>query len=128
MKKARLKTKQQEQQMKHESHSIKLLITNDHLSQLWHLERFGSFKCVLEWIACSCIECVCVGCLDILNGDGWGCIYIHQPLPSCCPYSTNRGQSAPLVRTVRPCTSTTEMVSSNDYINYSALNVSSYIR
>jgi hypothetical protein len=33
------KTKQQEQQMKHESHSLKSLITNDHLSQLWNLER-----------------------------------------------------------------------------------------
>jgi hypothetical protein len=33
------KTKQQEQQMKHKSHSLKSLITNDHLSQLWNLER-----------------------------------------------------------------------------------------
>jgi hypothetical protein len=32
MKKARLKAKQQEQQMKHESHSVKSLITIDHLS------------------------------------------------------------------------------------------------
>jgi hypothetical protein len=31
-------TKQQEQQMKHESLSLKSLITNDHLSQLWNLE------------------------------------------------------------------------------------------
>jgi hypothetical protein len=52
------KIKQQEQQMKHESHSLKPLITNDHLSQLWNLERFGSFECALEWIASSCIECV----------------------------------------------------------------------
>jgi hypothetical protein len=51
-------TKQQEQQMKHESHSLKLLITNDHLSQLWNLERLEAFNCVLEWIASSCIECV----------------------------------------------------------------------
>jgi hypothetical protein len=41
------------------------------------------------------------------------------------------GWSAPLVRTVRPCTSTTEIatVSSNSYINnYSALNASSDVR
>jgi hypothetical protein len=42
------RTKQQEQQMKHESHSLKSLITNDHLSQLWKLERFESFGCTLE--------------------------------------------------------------------------------
>ena len=46
--------------------------------------------------------------LDDLNGGGWGCIYSHQPLPSCCSNSANRGRSAPLVRTVRPCTSTAE--------------------
>jgi hypothetical protein len=87
--------------MKHELHSLKSLITNDHLSQLWHLERFGSFECVLEWIDCSCIECVWVEYLGVLSGGGWGCIYSHQPLPSCCPLSTNRGLSAPLVfRTV----------------------------
>jgi hypothetical protein len=41
------------------------------------------------------------------------------------------GRSAPLVRTVRPCTSTAEiaMVSSNSYINgYYALNASSDVR
>jgi hypothetical protein len=32
------KAKQQEQQIEHESHSLKWLITNDHLSQLWNLE------------------------------------------------------------------------------------------
>jgi hypothetical protein len=81
------------------------------------LEEIGRFECVLEWIASSCIECVWVECLDILNGGGWGCIYRHQPLYRRCSFSTNRGQSAPLVRTVHPCTSMTEitMVSSNDY-------------
>jgi hypothetical protein len=39
-------TKQQEQQMKHKSHSLKSLITIDHLSYLWHLERIVSFECV----------------------------------------------------------------------------------
>jgi hypothetical protein len=54
MKKAQLKAKQQEQQMKHEPHSLKSLIANDHLS--W--KEIGSFECVLEWIASSYIECV----------------------------------------------------------------------
>jgi hypothetical protein len=44
--------------MEHESHSHWSLITNDHLSQLWHLEMFEIFECVLEWIFCSYIECV----------------------------------------------------------------------
>jgi hypothetical protein len=44
--------------MKHKSHSLKSLITNNHLSQLWNLEMFGSFECVLEWIASSYIESV----------------------------------------------------------------------
>jgi hypothetical protein len=43
------------------------------------------------------------------------------------PFSANRGRSAPLVWTVRPCTSTAEIptVSSN---GYNALNVSSDVR
>jgi hypothetical protein len=44
--------------------------------------RDGGFKCVLEWIASSCIECWRLECLDEVNGGGWGCIYSHQPLPS----------------------------------------------
>jgi hypothetical protein len=45
MEKERLsKTKQQEQQMKHESHSLKSLITNDLLSQLWNLERLEALN------------------------------------------------------------------------------------
>jgi hypothetical protein len=39
-------TKQQEQQMKHKSHSLKSLITIGHLPKLWDLERIGSFECV----------------------------------------------------------------------------------
>jgi hypothetical protein len=57
------KTKQQDQRMKHESHSLKSLITNDHLSQLWNLERLEALKVswngllavvlnVYEWSAC----------------------------------------------------------------------------
>jgi hypothetical protein len=34
-----VKTKQQERHITHESLSVKSLITNDHLSQLWNLER-----------------------------------------------------------------------------------------
>jgi hypothetical protein len=62
--------------------------------------------------------------LDILNGGGWGCIYSHQPLPSRRLLPANHRRSAPMVRTVRPCTSTVEIatVSSN---SYSAFNVSS---
>jgi hypothetical protein len=66
--------------------------------------------------------------LGEVNGGGWGCIYSPQPLPSRCSLSAHRGRSTPLVWTVRPCTSTTEIatVSSNGYINgYFALNVSS---
>jgi hypothetical protein len=54
-----------------------------------------------------------------MNGGGWGCIYSHQPLSSLCLLSANLRRFAPLVRTVRPFTSTTEIatVSSNGYIN-----------
>jgi hypothetical protein len=38
------KTKQQEQQMKHESHSLESLIINDHLSQSWNLERLEALN------------------------------------------------------------------------------------
>jgi hypothetical protein len=66
-----------------------------------------------------------------VNGGGWGGIYSPQPLPSRCSISANRGWSAPLVRTVRSCTSTTEIptVSSNGYINgYNTLNALSDVR
>jgi hypothetical protein len=39
------------------------------------LGEIGSFDCVLEWIASSCIECEGLECLDVVNGGGWGCIY-----------------------------------------------------
>jgi hypothetical protein len=38
------KTKKQEQQIKHESHSLMSLITNDHLSKLWNLERLEALN------------------------------------------------------------------------------------
>jgi hypothetical protein len=95
------------------------------------LGEIGSFDCFFEWIASSCIECEGLECLGVMNGGGWGCIYSPQPLPRRCSLSADRGQSAPLVRTVRPCTSTATIatVSSNDYINgYYALNVLSDVR
>jgi hypothetical protein len=70
-------------------------------------------------------------CLDDLNGGGWGCIYSLQPLLSRCFNSADRGRSALLVQTVRPCTLMAEIatVSSNGYINgYSAFNASSDVR
>jgi hypothetical protein len=95
------------------------------------LGEIGSFDCVFEWIASSCIECEGLECLGKVNGCGWGCIYSPQPLPSRCSLSVDRGRSVPLVRTVRPCTSTAEnaTVSSNCYINgYIAFNVLSDVR
>jgi hypothetical protein len=59
------------------------------------LGEIGSFDCVLEWIASSCIECGRLECLGIVNGGGWGCIYSPQPLPSRCSLSADRGRSAP---------------------------------
>jgi hypothetical protein len=46
------------------------------------LEEIGSFECVLELILCSCIECVRVEGLNVLNGGGWGCIYSPNPISS----------------------------------------------
>jgi hypothetical protein len=40
-------TKQQEQQMKHESHSLMSQITNGHMSQLWNLERLEAL--IVSW-------------------------------------------------------------------------------
>jgi hypothetical protein len=95
------------------------------------LGEIGSFDCVFEWIASSCIECEGLECLGEVNGGGWGCIYSPQPLPSRCFISINRGRSAPLVLTVRPCSSTAEIttVNSNEYINdYFAFDASSDVR
>jgi hypothetical protein len=95
------------------------------------LGEIGSFDCVLEWIASSCIECERLECLDVVNGGGWGCIYSPQPLLSRWSFPADRERSAPLVRMVRPCTSiaTIATVSSNGYINgYYALNASSDVR
>jgi hypothetical protein len=41
------KTKQQERQITHESLSLKSLITSDHLSQLWNLERLEAL--IVSW-------------------------------------------------------------------------------
>jgi hypothetical protein len=60
------------------------------------LGEIGSFDCVFEWIASSCIECRRLERLDEVNGGGWGCIYSLQPLPSHCSFSAGRGRSAPV--------------------------------
>jgi hypothetical protein len=73
------------------------------------LGEIGSFDCVFEWIASSCIECEGLECLGEVNGGGWGCIYSLQPLLSRCSLSADRRRSAPLVRAVRPCTSMAEI-------------------
>jgi hypothetical protein len=41
------KSKRQERQITHESLSLKSLITNDHLSQLWNLERLEAL--IVSW-------------------------------------------------------------------------------
>jgi hypothetical protein len=55
--------------------------------------------------------------LDVMNGGGWVCIYIHQPLRSRCHLSATSGRSAPSSQMVHPYTSTTRFttVSSNGY-------------
>jgi hypothetical protein len=58
------------------------------------LGEIGSFDCVLEWIASSCIECERLECLVEVNGGGWGCIYSPQLLPSRCFFFADRGRSA----------------------------------
>jgi hypothetical protein len=70
--------------------------------------------------------------LDVVNGGGWSCIYSLNHFLAVAPFLPTvdsprpwSGRSAPLVRTVRACTSTAEIttVSSNGYINgYSAFN------
>jgi hypothetical protein len=49
------------------------------------LGEIGSFECVLEWIASSCIESVLVECLDYLNGGGWGCIIASNHFLAVAP-------------------------------------------
>jgi hypothetical protein len=54
------KAKQQERQITHGSLSLKSLIANDHLSQLWNLER-------LEALIVSWNELLAL----VLNAKGW---------------------------------------------------------
>jgi hypothetical protein len=108
-------------QFNHQNHLGKgvSLFPFQSLVSIVKLGEIRSFDCVFEWIVSSCIECEGLECLGEVNGGGWGCIYSPQPLPSRCSLSADRGRSAPLVRTVRPCTSTAKIttVSSNGYIN-----------
>ena len=54
------KAKQQEQQITHGSLSLKSLITNDHLSQLWNLERLEAL--IVSWNGLLAL---------VLNVEGW---------------------------------------------------------
>jgi hypothetical protein len=46
------------------------------------LEEIGSFECVLELILCSCIKCVRVEGMDVLNRGGWGVFIGPNPISS----------------------------------------------
>jgi hypothetical protein len=54
------KSKQQERQITHRSLSLKSLITNDHLSQLWNLERLEAW--IVSWNGLLAL---------VLNVEGW---------------------------------------------------------
>ena len=54
------KVKRQERQITHISHSLKSLITNDHLSQLWNLERLEAL--IVSWNGLLAL---------VLNVEGW---------------------------------------------------------
>jgi hypothetical protein len=54
------KAKQQERQITHGSLSLKSLITNDHLSQLWNLERLEAL--IVSWNGLLAL---------VLNVEGW---------------------------------------------------------
>jgi hypothetical protein len=54
------KAKRQEQQITHRSLSLKSLTTNDHLSQLWNLERLEAL--IVSWNGLLAL---------VLNVRGW---------------------------------------------------------
>jgi hypothetical protein len=54
------KAKQQERQITHISLSLKSLITNDHLSQLWNLDRLEAL--IVSWNGLLAL---------VLNVEGW---------------------------------------------------------
>jgi hypothetical protein len=54
------KAKRQERQITHKSHSLKPLITNDHMSQLWNLERLEAL--IVSWNGMLTL---------VLNVEGW---------------------------------------------------------
>jgi hypothetical protein len=97
MKKEWLRKPSNKSDKQHTDHTLSSLSTNDHFVLIVGLREIGSFECVLEWIASSCIECEWVECLDDVNGGGWGCIYSLQQLPSRYSFYTDRGRSAPPV-------------------------------
>jgi hypothetical protein len=54
------KAKRQERQITHGSLSLKSLITNDHLSQMWNLERLEAL--IVSWNGLLAL---------VLNVEGW---------------------------------------------------------
>jgi hypothetical protein len=54
------KAKRQERQITHKSLSLKPLITNDHTSQLWNLERLEAL--IVSWNGMLAL---------VLNVEGW---------------------------------------------------------
>jgi hypothetical protein len=51
--------------MKHETHSLKSLITNDHLSQLWNLERLEALN--VSWNGLLALV------LNVYEWNAWMC-------------------------------------------------------
>jgi hypothetical protein len=83
--------------------SLKLLITNDHLSQFWNLERLEALNVSWNGLLALVLNVEGWNAWGVVNGGGWGCIYSHQPLPSRCSIlpsadgpSAWSGRSAPV--------------------------------
>jgi hypothetical protein len=101
MKKA---TKQQEQQKKPKSPSLKSLNILDHLTWFWNLERIEGFDCVFRVYSLLLYWMRRVGCLDGLNGGGWGGIYSPNHYSSRWLNSLSMGTSdSPVVHRTQPC-------------------------
>ena len=96
-KKARLQKPSDKSDKYHTDHSLSLksLITNDHLSQLWNLERLEALIVSLNWIASSCIECEGLECLGVVNGGGSGCIYSPNHFLVVAPFLSTVDGSRP---------------------------------
>jgi hypothetical protein len=120
------KAKRQERQITHKSLSLSLkpLITNDHLSQLWNLERLEAL--IVSWNGLLAL---------VLNVKCWNAWVSQMEVVGVVFIApTHFLVVAPFLSTAdgpRPCTSTSTIatVSSNGYIKgYYALNASSDVR